>query len=178
MAVLPSYQTAGIVYSIVCLTLVVPILFFFRHYYRGLDFLQMAYYFGAVMATASFSTNLSTSVVAFNFNFFSFCTTGDFVCTVGFQLSFGAVLVGLIFLFLFSTLFMKCCGKNPSFDSVFGSIKGFIKWIYVPLAVNSTQVVVAKIIDSDTANLILPAVILGVLFLFPIIQLIHQKCIQ
>lgn len=173
MAVLPSYQLAAIIYSIVCLAVVVPVLFFFRHYFRGLDFLQMSYYFGLIMATTSFSTNLYTSVVAFNYNFLTFCTSGDVVCTLGFQLSFGVVLVGIILFFLISILFMKCCGKATSFQPVFLSIKGFIKWIYVPLAVNSTGFLVRYIVNSNTSNIAAPAVILGILTLYPLIQLIY-----
>ena len=176
MTVLPSYQIAGIVYSIVCLSVVVPILFFFRQYFRGLDFLQMSYYFGTIMAAASFSTNLSTSVVAFNYNFLTFCSSGDIVCTLGFQLSFGVVLVGIILLLLISVLFMKCCGKSTSFSPVFGSLKGFLKWIYVPLAVNSTLFLITAI--NNSSSVIPSAVILGVLTLFPIIQLIYEKVIQ
>lgn len=48
-SVMPDYDTPGRVYSIVSLSLVVPVMFLFRQYFRGLDFMQMSYIFGLAM---------------------------------------------------------------------------------------------------------------------------------
>jgi hypothetical protein len=110
MTVVPDHETPGLVYSIIGLSLVVPICFMFRQYFRGLDFLQMAYLFSGLMAFSSstFSTNLSVSVVNFNHNFLTFCSAGDVVCTQGFQLSFTVCSAGLLFLLFIVVSFEKC----------------------------------------------------------------------
>jgi hypothetical protein len=115
MAILPSYDAAGLVLSILSLSFVVPILFIFRHYFRGLDFLQMTYFFATAMGATSFAAKLGTSVVNFGYNFLSFCSDQDFVCSQGFQLSFGAVLAGVIIFFFLVVVFQKCCRPDIRF---------------------------------------------------------------
>lgn len=138
-SVIPNYDTPGKVYSIVSLSLVVPVMFFFRQYFRGLDFMQMSYIFGLAMYTTSFSTHLGISFADFNYNFLTFCTNGDIVCTLGFQLSFGCVLVGLILLFAIFIGLHRCGGnKKLEFESVYLAFKGFFKWIYLPYAYYSS----------------------------------------
>ncbi len=72
-SVVPNYSIPGTVYSIVPLSLVVPVMFMFRQYFRSLDFMQMSYLFGLAMYSASFSTHLTISFAGFNYNFLSFC---------------------------------------------------------------------------------------------------------
>lgn len=72
-SIIPEYSTAGLVFSIVSLTLVVPVLVMFRHYFRSLDFLQMAFFFAKVMYEDAFSLKLFVSVFNFDRNFYNFC---------------------------------------------------------------------------------------------------------
>lgn len=109
--VVPSYSVASSIYSIASLSLVVPVLFIFRQYFRSLDFMQMSYIFALAMYPSAFSANLSTSFVNFNYNFLSFCSGNDLVCTLGFPLSFGIVVGGFLLLIAFFIGLQKCCGK-------------------------------------------------------------------
>ena len=90
MAIFIEYSTAAIILSIAALSIAPVVLFFFRHYYRGLDFLQMCYLFAMLMADTTFSSHLGTASLQFNKNILTFCTDGDYVCSNGFLLSFGA----------------------------------------------------------------------------------------
>ena len=80
MAVVVSYEGAAIVLSIVALAVGPIVLLFFKHYYRALDFLQMCYLFALAVAPTSFSSHLTTAMIAFNQNLFTFCQPNDFVC--------------------------------------------------------------------------------------------------
>jgi|JI9StandDraft_1071089.scaffolds.fasta_scaffold244271_1 hypothetical protein len=179
MTVLPDYRSPAIVISIVALSVTPLVLLFFRVYYRGLDFLQMCYLFAISMASTAFSSQLTTAMIAFNRTFFTTCTAGDFVCTQGFPLSFASVLIGILLVTFIFVAIQKCCGKAIDYEPVFLTFKGFIKWIYVPLAYSSAAYVLvylnlATIVLSD---LLLPAIVLGILALFPFCQLIAYKCI-
>lgn len=112
MAVVVEYNTAAIVLSIFALSVSPIVLLFFRHYYRGLDFLQMCYLFAILMANTTFSSRLTTAMLDFNKNLLTFCTTGDFVCNNGFRLSFGACLLGVLALTFFFVMLQKCCNKS------------------------------------------------------------------
>ena len=115
MPVVVSYQEAAVVMSIWALSVTPLVLLFFRHYFRGLDFLQMCYLFAITMAPTSFSSYLTTAMIAFNKNLLLFCKDGDFVCSNGFPLSFGACLVAfLVVSFIFVSL-QKCCNKSIEF---------------------------------------------------------------
>lgn len=106
------YSTAAIVMSIIGLSIAPLLPLFFNQYFRGLEFLQMCYLFALTMSPTAFSGFLSTAMVYFNKNLLSFCTTGDFICTNGFGLSFGAILFGLLFVTFLFVQFRKCCGKE------------------------------------------------------------------
>lgn len=109
--VIPNYSLPGAIFSITSLALVVPVMFMFRQYFRSLDFIQMSYLFGLSMYSTSFSTYLNISFIGFDYNFFTFCRKGDLVCTLGFQLSFGSVLV--VFLLLIAIIVrIQRCGKQ------------------------------------------------------------------
>jgi hypothetical protein len=110
-SVIPNYSVPGTVYSIISISLVVPIMFMFRHYFRSLDFMQMSYLFGLVMYSSSFSSNLTISFTGFGYNFFP-CTTGDIVCTLGFQLSFGSALIGFLLLIAIFVGLQRCGGRK------------------------------------------------------------------
>jgi hypothetical protein len=109
MSIVPIYSTPGVAFSIVGLVGVAPICFIFRHFFRGLEFMQMAYYFAATMAVSTFSANLGTSLANFNYNFLTFCESGDLVCSLGFQLSFASCLVGALIFFFVVVMLQKCC---------------------------------------------------------------------
>lgn len=111
-SVIANYSTPGSVYSIISLSLVVPIMFMFRHYFRSLDFMQMSYLFGLTMYATSFSSNLTITFTSFSYNFYSFCSAGDVVCTLGFQLSFGSVLIGFLLLIAIFIGFQRCGGRK------------------------------------------------------------------
>lgn len=180
MAIISNYHAPAVVMSIIALSVTPLIVLFFRIYYRGLEFLQMAYLFAFVMAQQAFSNKLTTAMVQFDRSFFNSCTTGDFVCTNGFALSFGAVLAAILGLtFLFVSI-QKCCNKTVEYEPVYSTFKGFIKWIYVPLAFSSTFYVLTYINQStiQMSDILLPAIVLGILVLLPFFQLIGYKCIQ
>ncbi len=142
--------------------------------------MQMAYYFALAMNASAFSASLNTARVGFDLNFLTFCNSGDFVCSNGFALSFGVVLAGvMVLIFIFVTI-QKLCGKPIEFEPTFLTLKGFIKWIYVPLLVPATTVLIVQINLSTItlSDLLQPAIVVGVLALFPFFQLIGYKAIQ
>jgi hypothetical protein len=148
MAIVSNYQAPAVVMSIIALSVAPLIVLFFRVYYRGLEFLQMAYLFAFVMAQQAFSKNLTTAIVQFDRTFFNSCTSGDFLCTNGFALSFGVVLAAILGLtFLFVSI-QKCCNKTVEYEPVYSTLKGFIKWIYVPLTYSSTFFVLTYVNKS------------------------------
>lgn len=115
MSIVTSYDGPAVVLSVVALAVTPVILLFFRHYFRGLDFLQMCYLFAVTMATTTFSSHLTTAMLMFDRTLFNSCTAGDFICTNGFPLSLGVVLLALIlFTFIFVAI-QKCCGKGIEF---------------------------------------------------------------
>ena len=114
-SVVPNYSTPGTVFSIISLSLVVPVMFMFRQYFRSLDFMQMSYLFGLAMYSTSFSTNLTASFTNFGKNFLSFCTKGDLVCTLGFQLSFASVLIVVLLLMAIFVALHRCGKKDLEF---------------------------------------------------------------
>lgn len=140
----------------------------------------MCYLFALTMNPTAFSGYLTTAMVKFNKNILTFCTTGDFVCTNGFQLSFAVILFGLLLVTFFFVQFRRCCGKAIEYEPVFRTLKGFIKWIYVPLVANSTYSLLQVISSTtiDLASFLGPVIVLAVLALLPIVQLIVLKCIQ
>lgn len=81
--------------SIVALIIMMPFCFAFRGYFRLLDHLQLMFVYAVLLASQSttFSAYLSNSWIGFKYNIFFFCKDGDFVCTAGFPLSFGACLL-------------------------------------------------------------------------------------
>lgn len=179
MTILPDYNTTGVVFSIVGLSAVVPVLFLFRHYFRGLDFVQVSYFFAATMLPSAFSNTLGTSLVNFDYNFLLFCSSGDLVCSLGFQLSFGVAVAGALLFLLLVVSIVKCSKPHVKFEPLYLFLKGFFKWVYVPLAVYSTKALVETLDGTmDSTKLITSAAILGTLALFPFFQLIGYKCIQ
>lgn len=72
----------------------------------------MCYLFAVSMAATSFSAQLNTAMVDFDKNFYTFCTSGSFVCSSGFALSFGSILVGIMFVTFLFVSFQKCCNKT------------------------------------------------------------------
>ena len=112
MTVISDYSSPAIVFSIIGLAVAAILPIFFRQYFRGLEFLQMSYYFALAMNASAFSASLNTARVGFsNLNFLTFCTSGDFVCSNGFALSFGVVLSGVMVLVFIFVAIQKLCGK-------------------------------------------------------------------
>lgn len=138
MAILGSYLIIAQIYSILCLSLVVPVQFIFKIQFRSLDFLQMCYFFSSLMSFNCFSSNLGSSISNFNSNFLTFCQSGDIVCTLGFQLSFAAVIVGIMLLILIIVAFQKCSQPHIRYQPFYTFLKGLFKWIYLPIVVYST----------------------------------------
>lgn len=101
-----AYEGVGLGFSIAGLTLVVPLLFLFKQYFRFLDHLQFVFLYWGILAPVytTFGSFLSASWSKFIPNFLNFCTANDFVCTSGFALSFTICLLGaIILLFLIVT---------------------------------------------------------------------------
>jgi hypothetical protein len=145
----------------------------------------MSYIFALAMYSTSFSANLAISFTNFNLNFLTFCTSGDIVCTLGFQLSFGVVLIGLLLLIAIFVGIQRCCGRpNLEMEPTYTAFKGFFKWIYLPYTYYSAFYLASALDKSinqnntNTTNIIEAAVIGGFCLLFPILQLIAYKCIQ
>ena len=139
----------------------------------------MCYLFASVLNTLAMSNKLTTAMVSFNKNILTFCTTGDFICSNGFALSFGVILVGILLLTFIFVSIQKCCGKAIEYEPVFLTFKGFIKWIYLPLVNSSTKQILFLISSTIDLNTFLaPAIVLGFLAIFPFFQLIAKKCSQ
>ncbi len=63
---------------------------------------------------------------------------------------------------------------------MYSTFKGFIKWIYFPLIYSSTAyvLILANLPEVVISDLLPPAVVLGILIVFPFCQLIGYKCIE
>ena len=106
--IVPSQDIIGTTISAVALALSVPHYFVFNTHLRILDFLQLVYVFSSV-TTSMFGAQLSTSWLKFMPNFYSsFCDAGSYPTSVGYALSAGTVLVGIIVLALLITAIEKC----------------------------------------------------------------------
>jgi hypothetical protein len=141
----------------------------------------MSYWFAVAMNSAAFSYSLTTSDIAFNLNFLTFCSTGDFVCNNGFALSFAAALVGVMIIIWLFVVLQNCCRtKKVEYEPVFLTLKGFIIWFYVPLAVPATVGVIqqASMASINLTTFLPPVIVLGVLAIFPFLQLLAYKAIQ
>lgn len=103
----------GLAFSIVGLAFIIPILFVFKQYFRFNTHMQFLYLFYIAFAptAAIFSSYAEISWAAITQNFYIFCTSGDLVCTLGFQLSYTSCLVGTILLALIITKIVAC--KKP-----------------------------------------------------------------
>lgn len=179
MTLSSDYQTIALAYSITALSIAPLLPLFFRQYFRSLEFLQMCYLFASVLNTSALSSKLTTAVVSFDKNILTFCTTGDYVCSNGFPLSFGVILAGILIITFIFVSIQKCCGKAIEYEPVFLTFKGFIRWIYGPLVYTSTSYLLALInLTSDLNTLLPPVIVLGILALFPFLQLIVNKATQ
>lgn len=147
-SIVPTYNVPGTAFSIAALAAIVPVMIMFKQYFRSLDFLQMSYFFSITMFATAFSSNLSASIANFQYNFLSFCSSGDLICTTGFQLSFGIVVAGFLLISLLFTLIRKCCKPELTFEPIYLFFKGFFKWIYLPLTYYSTTYL-AKALDKS-----------------------------
>ena len=125
----------ALVYAITGASLLIPICFLFRLYLRFFDHVQLLYLFYISLASTStiFSTYLEISWAQLGYNLFTFCKTGDLICTLGFQLSFTSCLVGVILLAFLITRIVACSKPRISFQPVYRYIKGVIKWTYIPM---------------------------------------------
>lgn len=103
----------GMAFSIVGLAFIIPICFVFRQYFRFNTHMQFLYLFYIAFAptAAIFSSYAEISWASIAQNFYIFCTTGDLVCTLGFQLSYTSCLVVSILLALIITKIVAC--KKP-----------------------------------------------------------------
>jgi len=140
----------------------------------------MSYLFASVLNTSTLSYKFTTAMVSFDKNILTFCTTGDYVCSNGFALSFGVILAGILIITFIFVSIQKCCGKAIEYEPVFLTFKGFIKWIYVPLVYTSTKALLSVLSTATISltTLLPPAIVLGFLALFPFFQLIAKKVTQ
>lgn len=107
-----AYGGIGLAFSIVGLSLVVPICFAFKQYFRFLDHIQLTYmYFAILASTNALSLSLVNSWSTFIPNFLTFCTYGDIVCQSGYALSFTICLIGAIIIAFITVLIIRI--KNP-----------------------------------------------------------------
>ena len=180
MPVFTEYQGPAILFSVTSLIATPVILFFFRQYYRGLDYLQMCYIFGILMANGSFSASLSASMLDFDHSFFkSSCQQGEFACGAGVQLSFLIILVAvLIGAFVFAKFQEKCFERIiVEYQTLYNGLKGFIKWIYLPLTFYSMSFMLFGSNSNSTnpSNLAGSIIVLIIVILFPFAQLAAYK---
>lgn len=127
----------GIGFSIAGLALVLPLCFLFRTYLRFLDHLQLFMAFSLGLGTTStiFSNKIKYSWAAFNKNFLNpVCQDGDFVCTAGFQLSFGSCLLVFLLIMRIIVFFQARRRKDVRFEPVYTFFKGLSRWIYAALS--------------------------------------------
>jgi hypothetical protein len=96
--IIPHSYEVGITVSAVSLALAIPHYFVFNTHLRVLDFIQLIFLFNLIAVNwPIFASYLSASWLQFIPNFYSkFCDANGFVCTVGYALCFGTVLVGVI----------------------------------------------------------------------------------
>jgi hypothetical protein len=181
MSIVPVQSSIGLAFSITGLALVMPVCFMFRQYFRSLDYFQMTYIFASVLAISNvtFSDNLNDSWVPFPENFLSgICTSGDLVCSIGFQLSFTICLIGVLLILLLIVTIEKCRKPELKFEPVYSFFKGFFRWTYAPLVYYSIIYLKSALDNGEISPIISAGVILGFTFLFPIFQLISYKCLQ
>lgn len=181
---IPGQAIVGTVLSATSLALSVPHYFVMKSHLRILDFLQMIFLFSALYSTSvytTFANSLSDSWLKFMPNFYtSICEPTGFACNVGYSLSAGTVLLGIILLALFITGVEKC--RKPDkikFMPVFTLFKGFVRWVYISLVSVSAVYIISYLFGLFTnmlSNFIAPIVVLAICLIFPIAQLIAAKC--
>ena len=174
-----ALDALGLGYSIVGIALVAPICFGFRQYFRFLDHLQIFYllFLGLASSSKIFSGQLDESWVLFPRNFYIFCNSGDFVCSVGFPLSFMSCLLVFLVIVRIIVAIETCRNSQIRFEPVYTFFKGFFRWSYLPLTYYSLYFMI-KSIQGTKDSLISSIVVLAFCLLFPVIQLIAYKCIQ
>jgi hypothetical protein len=181
--IIPHSYEVGVTVSAVSLALAIPHYFIFNTHLRILDFVQLIFLFNLVATNwAIFASYLNDSWLQFIPNFYSnYCDAGGFVCTVGYALCFGTVLVGVIILALIITGIEKCRKPNIRFMPVFTLFKGLVRWIYISLSSISALFIYyygTGIIGNQVTNFIAPIIVLAICFIFPIVQLIAAKCAE
>ena len=181
--IIADYVTPAHVFSIFSLSVIVPILLVYRHYFRSLEFLQMSFIFAASMYKTAFSSKLFISMNNFDPNFLNFCTTGDMICKLGYQLSFGIILLAIILLIRIFVTLKRCSGTtNLEFEPTYAFFKGFFRFIYLPLVYYASEYLTRESSTFSASNastsFIASAAIICFSALFPLVQLIGYKCIQ
>lgn len=181
---IPYQNYVGTAISATALALSIPHYFIFKSHLRILDFLQLIFLFSTMYTVPLFSTfsqNLSDSWLKFMPNFYSsLCDATGFTCNVGYSLSAGTVLLGIILLALFITGIEKC--RKPDkikFMPVFTLFKGFVRWVYISLVAVSTAYIymyLTGLITGMFSNFIAPIIVGGICLIFPFAQLIAAKC--
>jgi uncharacterized membrane protein YdcZ (DUF606 family) len=88
-------------------------------------------------------------------------------------------MVGVLLLVLILVFFQKCSKPHIRFEPFYSFIKGFFRWVYLPLVVYTTQ---STIKDNNgatyTTSLMVAEIILAVSVLFPIFQVVIYSCIE
>jgi hypothetical protein len=180
--IIPGQSYVGTAISATALALSIPHYFIFKSHLRILDFLQLIYLFSLINPLyTNFAGSLSDSWLKFMPNFYSsICDATGFACNVGYSLSAGTVLFGIILLALFITGVEKC--RKPDkiqFMPVFTLFKGFVRWVYISLVSVSALFIymyMLALVGNMFSNLVAPAIVLGICLIYPLMQLIAAKC--
>jgi hypothetical protein len=175
------HEGVGLAFSIIGLTLVVPILFLFKQYFRFLDHVQLVYLYAITLApnTAPFARHLHDSWTLFFPNFFvNECSAGQMLCVVGYAISFTVCIVALTVI-IFGAVAIQKFRENPFHaQPAYDLLKGLYKWTYLALTYYSLNYFISDFKNSQDFNLA-PATIIGIWTIaFPIIQLLTSKVHQ
>lgn len=162
-----------------------PAVFILRTYLRFMDHLQLLYLFALTVTISSFNTTgtifssyLKVSWVDFPHNIFEyFCVENDFICTAGFQLSFGACLLVFLLLMRIIVSIERCKNGEFRFEPVYTFFKGLTRWVYLPLSYYSILFMILSI-QGKADNLISSIVVFCICIIFPVAQLIGYKMIE
>ena len=173
-------EIIGWVYAIAGIVFMIPIVFFFKQYFRFLDHAQFLFlFYVSILSSGSaiFSKYLFLSWADISANIYVFCSSGDLVCALGFQLSFTSCFVAFILLVGLIVIIVKCKKPEAKYEPIYRFLKGLFRWTYVPLVYYSLYYLITSITNSQN-YLVESIVIFAVCTLFPICQLIGYKILQ
>ena len=182
---IPSQELIGKAFAVAGLALVAPSTYYFRNYSRVLDYVQLFYAFALTYALASgdFSLKLGWGFLSFMPSFLdSYCSTGDYLCQYGYLVSPLVSWFGVALLMLLLIKVVSCCKRSGAhYQPFYNFWKGLFRWCFGPLVYLSTGQMVSQLQAGKSItgwNLLGPAVVCVVLFVWMWVELIGYRCVQ